>query len=429
MSTNISLPYGKNVLSLSIPSSLIAGVLVPSEHSALSTECETDIVSKALRNPIGSPRLSELARNKKTIVVITSDHTRPVPSSITLPLILQEIRWGNPEAEITILIATGLHRGMTQQEMIDKFGKEICDNEHLVNHDSYKKEHVTNLGTLPSGSKCEINNIAVNADLLVAEGFIEPHFFAGFSGGRKSVLPGVASQDCVNINHSAPAIAHPLSATGVLDGNPIHEDMAEAAKLANLSFICNVLLDDKKRIISAFCGEYTQAHREGCDLLLSVSGVSPVPAEIVITTNGGYPLDQNLYQCPKGLDAALACVKEHGVIILVAACEDGLGGENFGRMMIEGSPKELLKRILETPPEKTISEQWCVQRFAEALQKHHIILVSNGIDQPTTELMNFIWAKSVEEAIEKAQSIIGKTAKITVIPDGVSVIIRRNGNE
>jgi len=429
MFTKVLLPYDKDVLSISIPSSQVAGVLIPAEYHGSSMENEAYIVLKALMNPIGTPRLSQLAKNKKNIVVITSDHTRPVPSHITLPLILQEIRLGNPDADITILIATGLHRGMTKSEMLDKFGKEICEKEHLVNHDAYIKEQFTNLGTLPSGSKCEINNIAVNADLLVAEGFIEPHFFAGFSGGRKSVLPGVASQDCVNINHSAPAMAHPLAATGILDGNPIHEDMAVAAKLAKLAFICNVLLDDKKHITSAFCGEYTQAHRIGCDLLLDTSGVDPIPADIVITTNGGYPLDQNLYQCPKGLDSALACVKEHGVIILVAACKDGLGGDNFGKMMVEGNPKELLERILAIPPEKTISEQWCVQRFADALQKYHIILVSTGIDKPTTELMNFIWAESVEEAIDKAQEITGNMGKITVIPDGVSVIIRRNGNE
>lgn len=428
MHTKVALPYGTGHISLTVPSSAVQGILIHEEQPAIQAKGEQEIVLEALKNPIGSPRLSTLAKGKRSIVIITSDHTRPVPSKKTLPHILEEIRSGNPDAKITILIATGLHRGMTKAEMIDKFGSEICENETLINHDAYNAESFIDLGRLPSGSKCEINTIAVDADLLVAEGFIEPHFFAGFSGGRKSVLPGIASQDCVNINHSAPAIAHPLAATGVLDGNPIHEDMVVAAKLANLAFMFNVLLDDKKQITSAVCGDYILAHQQGCKQLLDQSGVDAVHAEIVITTNGGYPLDQNLYQCPKGLDAALACVRENGVIIMVAACADGLGGENFGRMMVEGTPRELLDRILATPPEKTISEQWCVQRFAAALQKYHIILVSDGIDKHTTEKMNFIHAKDMDEAIDKAYEITGPSAKITIIPDGISVIIRRNSN-
>jgi len=419
------LPYDTGRISFSAPDERIAGVLRIGGTAEADGRSQERIVRDALKKPIGSKPLRELARDKKRIVVITSDHTRAVPSALTLPILLAEIRAGNPGADITVLVATGLHRGMTRAEMESKFGKNVCDSEHIVNHDAYDASAFVDLGVLPSGSKCEISRMAVEADLLVSEGFIEPHFFAGFSGGRKSVLPGVASQDCVNINHSAGAIQHPGAATGVLAGNPIHEDMIKAARLAKLAFIFNVLLDEEKRVIAAFCGDADAAHLAGCGYLLGRSGVDAVKADIVLTTNGGYPLDQNLYQCPKGLDAALACVNDGGVIIMAAACRDGLGGENFGRMMLEGSPRELLDRVLATAPEKTVSEQWCVQRFADALTKYRIILVTSGLERALVERMNFLYAGSVDEALAKAFALKGPRSKITIIPDGVSVIVRR----
>ena len=312
---------------------------------------------------------------------------------------------------------------MTPEEMRARFGEELFEKERFVNHNAYDTASLTKLGTLPSGSKCEVNTLALNADLLIAEGFIEPHFFAGFSGGRKSVFPGIASQACVNINHSAKAIADPRSITGVLDGNPIHEDMIKAARMANLTFILNVLLNEKKEIIGAFAGDTDKAHRAGCAKLLADAGIEAVKADIVITTNGGYPLDQNLYQCPKCLSSALMCAKKDAVIILAAACEDGLGGENFGRMMQEASASVLLKRILATPPEQTVSEQWCVQRFAEALLSYKIILVSS-LEKSLVTAMGFLYADTVDNALQQAYEIKGKDAKTTIIPDGVSVIVK-----
>jgi nickel-dependent lactate racemase len=424
MDRTFELPYNKSTISLSINTERLAGNLTPPAH-AVSEESqnEEEIVKEALENPIGSKKLRDLAKGKKKITVITSDHTRAVPSSITLPLLLSEIRKGNADATITIIVATGLHRGMTETEMLAKFGKEIMTKERVINHDAYDPTNFIDLGVLPSGSKCEINKLAIEADLLVAEGFIEPHFFAGFSGGRKSILPGIASQDCVNINHSAKAIKDPCSATGVLDGNPIHEDMIKAARMANLAFILNVLLDDKKHITAAFCGDVDEAHRTGCRRLMQTNGVKAIKSDIVITTNGGYPLDQNLYQCPKGLSSALACAKKGGVIILAAACLEGLGGENFGNLMQSGTSREVLARILATPPEKTISEQWCVQSFDQALQRFTIILVST-LPQETVEAMGFIYCADITAALEKAYSIKGPSAKVTIIPDGVSVIVK-----
>lgn len=428
MLQKISLPYGQKSVELSIESNNIAGILRLPKPADSTKINEKDIVIKALAEPIGSPPLYRLAQNKQKVVIITSDHTRAVPSKITLPLLLAEIRRGNPHADITIVIATGLHRGMTPEEMRARFGEELFEKERFVNHNAYDTASLTKLGTLPSGSKCEVNTLALNADLLIAEGFIEPHFFAGFSGGRKSVFPGIASQACVNINHSAKAIADRRSITGVLDGNPIHEDMIKAARMANLTFILNVLLNEKKEIIGAFAGDTDKAHRAGCAKLLTNAGIEAVKADIVITTNGGYPLDQNLYQCPKCLSSALMCAKKDAVIILAAACEDGLGGENFGRMMQEASASVLLKRILATPPEQTVSEQWCVQRFAEALLSYKIILVSS-LEKSLVTAMGFLYADTVDNALQQAYEIKGKDAKTTIIPDGVSVIVKEKQEE
>ncbi|MCF7933596.1 MAG: nickel-dependent lactate racemase [Spirochaetia bacterium] len=417
--------YDKGVIDVDIPEENLQEILIPREMVQAAERSEAQIVEEALTHPIDSEPLSVLAAGKQRVVIITSDHTRPVPSSITLPILLREIRRGNPDASITIIIATGLHRGMTHEEMVDKFGEQITASEHLINHDASDSSLFVDLGILPSGSICEIHHLAVEADLLIAEGFIEPHFFAGFSGGRKSVLPGVASQACVNSNHCAAAIAHPLAATGILDGNPIHEDMIEAARRANLSCILNVLLDENKHISAAVFGEPDEAHRAGCTLLFDQCGVHAAPADIVITTNGGYPLDQNLYQCPKGLDAALACIRPKGVIIIAAGCIDGLGGDHFGELMLSAPPNELLEIISAIPPEQTISEQWSAQRFADALIHYSIILVTSGLSRSVVEQMNFLHAETVSEALDMAFAIQGREASVTVIPDGVGVIVRR----
>lgn len=423
MTKDIKLPYGQTELLMSIDESRLKGVITVSPQDSKIRNSEIQIVLDALESPIDSKRLSELSLGKKNIVIVTSDHTRAVPSSITMPLILNEIKSTNIEAKITILVATGLHRGMTKAEMIKRFGTKIVQEENIINHDAFDDENNICLGKLPSGSKFEMNKIACDADLLIAEGFIEPHFFAGFSGGRKSILPGIASATCVNINHSAPQMASPMANTGVLDGNPIHEDMARAAKISKIAFILNVLLDENKKIDSAFAGDVEKAHRKGCECLIKQNGVDAIMSDIVVTTNGGFPLDQNLYQCPKGLSSALDCVNVDGVIILVASCSDGLGGENFGRLMQSGTPKELLAKILATPMEDTISEQWCVQRFSDSLLKYKIILVSM-LDKMVVEKMGFLYSENISDALNLAYKIKGDKSKVTVIPDGVSVIIK-----
>ena len=244
-------PYGREKISCEIPEERVSGVIVSQLHSYNPGKTEQALIAEAMENPIGSARLSELARGKNNIVLIASDHTRPVPSKVIMPEMLRQIRQGNPNAKITILIATGCHRGTTKDELVSKFGEEIVANEDIYIHDCTDDEMLVNIGVLPSGGQCVVNRLAVEADLLVAEGFIEPHFFAGFSGGRKSVLPGIAGRTTVLANHCSEFIAHPNARTGILEGNPLHIDMVAAAQMAKLQFIVNVVIDEEKKTVAA----------------------------------------------------------------------------------------------------------------------------------------------------------------------------------
>jgi len=291
----IKFPYGKDTIEYDIPDDRFNGLLVSTLHEYKALFSQEDLVRRALENPIGSGRLCELAKGKKNAIIIASDHTRPVPSKIIIPAMLSEIRKENPGIGITILIATGCHRETTEAELYAKFGPEIMAKENIAVHNCDTSE-LAYCGKLPSGGDLFLNRLAVDADLLAAEGFIEPHFFAGVSGGRKSVHPGIAGRKTVIYNHNAEFIGHPKSRAGIVDGNPIHTDMLYAARAAKLAFICNVVINADKEIIYAAAGDAETAHQSGAEFLLSRCRVKGVLSDIAITTNGGYPLDQNIYQ-------------------------------------------------------------------------------------------------------------------------------------
>ncbi len=422
----ISFPYGKTNLDYAFDEKELAGVLTSSIEEYVSEMDGRELVRKALEFPEKSAKLSELAKGKEKVVIIASDHTRPVPSKIIMPEMLSEIRKGNPNADITILIATGCHRGTTKKELIDKFGEEIVEKENIYIHDCDEREKLVNIGVLPSGGQCEINKLAIEADLLVAEGFIEPHFFAGFSGGRKSVLPGVAGRTTVLANHCSEFIDHKNARTGILENNPINEDMVWAAKKAKLAFIVNVVLNSEKEPIFAVAGDLVAAHKKGTDFLSSLCGVKAVPADIVISTNGGYPLDQNVYQAVKGMTAAEATVKEGGIIIMMASSDDGIGGDHFYHQLAD--ERDIYKTMdifLKRSRNETVPDQWQTQILLRILMKAKIIYISNMSDDKVEE-MHMIPAHSLEEAIRKAKTLLGREEiKITAIPDGVSVIVKQ----
>ncbi len=420
----IELPFGRGKLPLEIDESRLTGVLLSKIHEYEPPMGENELVTEAMANPIGSKRLSELAAGKKKVVLIASDHTRPVPSKVIIPHMLAEIRRGNPNADITILIATGCHRGTTKEELIGKFGEEIVKKEKIVIHDCDTVD-VVHLGTLPSGGALIINKLAAEADLLCSEGFIEPHFFAGFSGGRKSVLPGIASRTTVLANHCSKFIASDRARTGIIDGNPIHADMIFAAEKAKLAFIVNVIINSEKQVIHAVAGDVREAHRAGCDFLEKYCCVKAAPADIAVSTNGGYPLDQNIYQAVKGMTAGEATVKRGGVIIMCADSSDGHGGESFFRCFKEEKDlARMTQKFLDTPQDATLPDQWEAQVFARVLSHARVIYVSNAPDETVRE-MHMIPAHSMPEALKLAEELLGnENATVTVVPDGVSVAVK-----
>ena len=420
---NISIPYGRTHLCADIPQERVLAVLRTNLESYRPPMGQAELVEQALRNPIGSEKLETLAQGRKNIVLIASDHTRPVPSKVLVPPMLAAIRRGNPDAEITILIATGCHRGTTKEELTEKFGPEIVARERIVIHDCADESSMVTVGTLPSGGALRINKVAAQADLLISEGFIEPHFFAGFSGGRKSVLPGIAARETVYWNHNADFIASPFARTGILEGNPLHRDMVYAARAAKLAFICNVVINARHEVVGAFAGDCEQAHLAGAQFLKGLCQCPRAEADIVITSNNGYPLDQNIYQSVKGMTAGEATCKEGGVIIMVAACNDGHGGESFMKTMTEDIPIfEILAKIEATPKKDTVPDQWESQILARILSRFRVVLVSQ-CDPALVRAMKMHPAADLSEALQIAENLLGYTGTVTVIPEGISSII------
>lgn len=424
----ISLPYGRVYLEADIPQSRLCSVLRSRLDEVQPRAQAEELVRQAMKTPVQSLSLDILSQGKKNVVLIASDHTRPVPSRVIVPLMLEAIRRGNPNANITILIATGCHRGTTKAELEEKFGPKLVRTEHIVVHDCTDSSNMVLLGTLPSGGPLWVNRIAAEADLLVSEGFIEPHFFAGYSGGRKSVLPGICARQTVLANHCAAFISNPNARAGCLDKNPIHTDMLWAAQRTGLRFIVNVVLNTRHQVIGAFAGSCDAAHRAGASFLSGLCGVPACTADIVITTNGGHPLDQNIYQAVKGMSTAQYACREGGVIIIAAACEDGHGGEEFVRTFSgTRSAKEILKDIEAIPAQNTKPDQWQSQIFARVLARHHVVFISQASDELVRSL-HMTPAHSICEAMEIADSLV-PDGRIAVIPDGVSTLIGAANNQ
>lgn len=419
----VSVPCDKSKLHAEIDEKNLAGIYTAALPDAASDA--TEEVRAALRNPIGSLPLSELAKDVPDVVVIASDHTRPVPSRIIMPELLAELRKYNPGIRVTILIATGFHRPTTKEELIAKFGEKIVNEETIVVHEASDREMMVNLGTLPSGGELSINKLAAEASLLVSEGFIEPHFFAGFSGGRKSVLPGIAARETVFANHCAEFINDPCARTGILENNPIHRDMIYAAEKARLKFIVNVVIDHAKQVVRAFAGDAKLAHEAGCTFLKNAAGIKVPQVDIAITSNGGYPLDQNVYQCVKSGTAAEAVVRNGGCVIICAGCREGHGGDSFCRMLSTYSAAEILAQTSATPRDKTIPDQWQYQILARIMNTRKVIFAGVVCDQEMIRAMGIEVADDLQSAIDLALAHCGTDAKIAVIPEGVSVIVEK----
>lgn len=420
----IKIPYGKTFQTLNIEEGF---ELLESKIQELEAGADGGaIVRAAMDSPIGSPKLRELAAGKKNAVLIISDHTRPVPSKDIVPFMLEELRAGNPDIEITMLVATGCHRGTTPEELVHKLGEDIVSREHIVVHDC-DSSPLTDLGPLPSGARLVVNSLVAQADLVVSEGFIEPHFFAGYSGGRKSILPGVCSRVTVLGNHCAAFIDDPKARMGVIDGNPINRDMERAARMAKLAYIVNVVVNEAHEVVAAFAGDPIEAHHAGCAYLARYCEVEQKQkADIVITSNGGAPLDQNAYQAVKGLTTAADAAADGAALIICAECADGIGGDSFYKALSEcANPEELLEDIRRVPMDETVPDQWQYQILARILEKHHVYFVARKEMEEAVNAMKMEYAPTLEEAYARARALKGASSSVAVIPNGVSLIIKQ----
>ena len=420
----IKIPYGKTFQTLNIEEGF---ELLESKIQELEAGADGGaIVRAAMDSPIGSPKLRELAAGKKNAVLIISDHTRPVPSKDIVPFMLEELRAGNPDIEITMLVATGCHRGTTPEELVHKLGEDIVSREHIVVHDC-DSSPLTDLGPLPSGARLVVNSLVAQAELVVSEGFIEPHFFAGYSGGRKSILPGVCSRVTVLGNHCADFIDDPKARMGIIDGNPINRDMECAARMAKLAYIVNVVVNEAHEVVAAFAGDPIEAHHAGCAYLARYCEVEQKQkADIVITSNGGAPLDQNAYQAVKGLTTAADAAADGAALIICAECADGIGGDSFYKALSEcAGPTELLEEIRRVPMDETVPDQWQYQILARILEKHHVYFVARKEMEEAVNAMKMEYAPSLEEAYARARALKGASARVAVIPNGVSLIIKQ----
>lgn len=298
-------------------------------------------------------------------------------------------------------------------------------NERIAVHRCRDEASLVAVGTLPSGAPLVVNRLAAEADLLLSEGFIEPHFFAGYSGGRKSVLPGVCGYQTVLGNHCAQFIASPCARTGILADNPIHRDMLAAARMVRLAFLVNVVLGENRHVAAAVAGDPEAAHAAGVAFLEKRCRTAPRrPGDIVVTSNGGAPLDQNLYQAVKGLTAAEAAAAPGAVLILCAACADGTGGDGFYRALRDcESPAALLAAIERRAQSETRPDQWEVQILARILARHRVLLVCGEAMRAAAAEMKLETASSLPEAFARAEAAKGRNAHVVVIPDGVSVVV------
>jgi len=416
----VKFPYGKSLFEMDLPSDRL---LVVEPYKIEPCADEIKEVKKSLQNPIGTKRLRDLVSKDKKICIIVSDYTRAVSNlTMILPIISELGKAGCKTEKITICVANGLHQPASKSQVKESLGKSILEKAKIVSHDAEEENQLTYLGKTSLGTHVWLNRSLIESDFTIATGLIEPHFFAGYSGGRKSVLPGVAGKESIFENHSFAMIAHPNSRYGILDGNLIHEDMVEASKLVGLDYIVNVVAH-RGRIVKAFSGNPYEAHEKGVKFLDGIVKVKvPVKADIAIVSNGGYPLDRDLYQAVKGMATGELVVRKGGVIIILSECIDGIGRghESFYRIMAEAkTPDQVLEKIKREEP---IKDQWEAQILARVLKIAKIIVVTKNVKHNLIEDMHMIPASSVEEALALSHKLTCEGSKIVAAPDGPYVI-------
>lgn len=409
----LSIGFGHTPQDLYIDDNLVMGILEPNKIELGLTGVEE--VKRSLQNPIGSPRLNQIVKKGEKVVIITSDITRPMPSYKVIPAILDELyEIGVAKEDIAVVFALGSHRPHTEEEKIQLVGERVYNEVSCI--DSDPNDYVR-LGVTKRGTPVDIFRLVAEADKRICIGNIEYHYFAGYSGGSKAIMPGVSTPAAIQANHRN--MLHEDARAGILDGNPVREDLDEAIEHCPIDFIVNVVLDENKEIIHSVAGDYIKAHREGCKFLDRIYKKElKEKADIVIVSQGGAPKDINLYQTQKALENAKYAVRDGGIIILVGSCKEGMGNKSFESWMVEGeTPDELIDRIRKN---FTLGGHKAAA-IAGVLKKARVFLVSEL--EPDFVRSIFLEPYStVQEAYEDALKELGDVEKVLIMPYGGSTL-------
>ncbi len=416
----IKLAYGKTGLQINLPDNLDITVLEPKYIQSLHDTHST--VQKALKAPIASPPLKDLVKPSDKIGIVVNDITRPTPYQDLLPVVLNELK-KVPEQNIAFFIALGTHRENSPGELREILGDEIVDRYRVIQNNSFDRTTQTNLGSTSRGHVIWVNSELMERDIKILTGFIEPHLFAGFSGGGKAIMPGMAGLETIMKNHSANMIDEPGAIWGVTWGNPIWEEIHEIALKMGRVFLLNIALNRDKELTAVFTGDLTKAHARGCEFVKR-SAMVPVelPFDIVITSNSGYPLDLNLYQSVKGMGAASQVAREGGSIIIAADCWDGIPEHGlYGRFLRESkSPQELLERIRK--PGFLQHDQWSVHVQAKIQLKADVYVRSDNLTDKQIRSALLKPCHRIEDSVEELLLKYGLHARICVLPEGPQTI-------
>ena len=415
----IDLAYGRTGLSVNLPrdrTTVIEPVYVPGLPDP------TGAVLSALRNPIGAPPLRRMVRPGQTVAISVCDVTRPMPSATVLPVLLGELGHVPPE-QIVVLIATGSHRASTHDELEQMLGSEIVKSYRVVNHDAFGRADLKNVGTTPKGVPIWLNRRWVDSDVRITTGFVEPHFFAGFSGGPKMVAPGLAGFDTIMGLHSSRLIGHPDSTWGITVGNPIHDAIRQIAHQTGVHFSIDVTINREHDITSVYAGELFAAHKAACEVAKRAAMRSvPEPFEIVLTTNSGFPLDLNLYQAVKGMSAAAQVVRDGGSVICAAECSDGVpdDGEYKAILSEADGPGQLLDMICA--PGYNRHDQWQVQIQAQIQLRADVYVKSSYLTPDQIRDAHLKPIDDIESTVRKLLGRCGDSSQVCVLPQGSQTI-------
>ncbi len=419
----VRLDYGRSGIEVELPDDRVVREL--SYKTAAPIPAPDDALLAALSQPSGTPPLGELAKGRRDACILICDITRPVPNEMMLRPVLRILEEaGIPRDRILILVATGLHRANEGDELVEMVGPWIAENYRIENHHGHDQEEHTYLGDSPRGVPMWIDSRYVNADLKLAVGLIEPHFMAGFSGGRKLICPGVAALETIKVWHTPRFLEHPCADTGILDGNPVHEENTWIAKKAGCDFIANVIIDAERRPLKFVAGDMEEAFLEGSKFVDSVvTDTVPEAVDIVVTSSAGYPLDTTFYQSVKGMVAALPIVKEGGTIILAASMTDGIGSPEFQSLFEEHASLEAFFEAIHNETYFVV-DQWQLEKMARVCRTAKVKVVTDGLPAETLNRLFVESAPTVEAAVSDSLAEYGEDATIAVIPKGPYVVAK-----